>query len=391
MKKLLLIISGSIAATKVPALIGLLKERGIQTTCILTKAGSNFVKPEELGAEVQTDLFSENKDSWMEHINLSRTNDLLAVIPASADIIARIAAGRADDLAAATILASDKPVYIAPAMNTKMWENPATQNNIKTLIKNGIRIIEPESGMLACGEEGLGRLANIETLAEEILGFWSRPLKGVRAVITAGSTYEPIDPIRFIGNRSTGLQGYYIAESLRDAGADVILIRGAVSLPDPYGIKIIKAETAEKMLAASLAALPADIFIASAAVSDWRVENSSEQKLKKRDSEEPPVLKLVQNPDILKTVATCSSRPKLVIGFAAETENLEDNAQTKLQKKNADWIIANIISSSSGFGEVENEILYITKSEHETWPASSKKQIALNVVKKIISLSLHEK
>jgi phosphopantothenoylcysteine decarboxylase / phosphopantothenate---cysteine ligase len=409
-KKLLLIVSGSIAAIKVPALIELLRQRGISVTCILTKGGSNFVQPEELGAPVHTDLFSENKEGWMEHINLSRNHDLIAVIPASADIIARIAMGRADDLATATILASDKPVYIAPAMNTKMWENPATQANLKTIQANGIRIIEPESGMLACGEEGLGRLANIETLAAEIEAFWDKPLAGKKVVVTAGATYEPIDPVRFIGNRSTGLQGFAIAEVMRDAGADVVLVKGATTAPVPYGVKIVQAETAKEMLTESLNALPADIFIAAAAVADWRPESASIQKMKKRESEEPPIIKLVPNPDILMRIASLPchpeqsegskilrytqndtmlqgggyTRPKLVIGFAAETENLEENAAAKLRRKNADWIIANIVGANKGFGDVENEILFISGQGTEKWDSLDKQHIARKILEKIL-------
>jgi phosphopantothenoylcysteine decarboxylase/phosphopantothenate--cysteine ligase len=377
-KKILLVISGGIAAYKSLELIRLIKRAGGTVRCILTKGGSEFVTPLSVaslsGEPAYTELFSLKDETEMGHIRLTREADLVIVAPASADLLAKMAQGRADDLASTTLLASDKSVLIAPAMNPEMWDNAATQENLKTLRERGIYQIGPAAGDMACGETGSGRMSEAEDIFTAIVSFFhDQPLKGLKAIVTSGPTYEAIDPVRFIGNRSSGKQGHAIAQALYEAGADVTLITGPVALPDPAGIKTIHVESATDMLKSAESALPADIFIAAAAVSDWRADETSESKIKK--SGKAPKLELVENPDILQTIASGKIRPKLVIGFAAETENLVVNAKTKLAKKKADWILANDVSTGI-FGAEENQVTLITANQETPWPRSGKRHIA---------------
>ena len=390
-KSVLIIITGSIAAYKTLDVIRRLREHGVKVISILTKGGAEFVTPLSLsalsGTPVYSDLFSLKDEAEMGHIRLSRENDVIAVIPASADIIAKMAIGLTDDLATATLLATDKPVIIAPAMNSKMWEHPATKRNIATLRKDSIAIVAPVSGDLACGEVGEGRLAEVETIVAAILQKLEgkKPLKGFSALVTSGPTYEPIDPVRFIANRSSGKQGNAIAAALRDAGAEVTLVTGHTPEPLPENVKAVRVETAEEMLAACKNALPADIAICCAAVSDWRLKSPFTQKLKKRANASAPSLDLMLNPDILHTISTLKNkRPKIVVGFAAETENLKKHALEKLESKGCDWIIANDVSNAQVFGKDETSALFITGQESEEWKRVSKHQLALKLVEKIM-------
>lgn len=390
-KSVLLIVTGSIAAYKTLDVIRRLREHGVCVTTILTKGGAEFVTPLSLaslsGEAVYSDLFSLKDEQEMGHIRLSRENDLVAVIPASADIIAKMAAGITDDLATATLLATDKPVTIAPAMNTKMWEHKATRRNIAQLRRDGIDIIEPESGDLACGEIGSGRLAEVETIVEHLLQrlHGGRPLTGFSTLVTSGPTHEPIDPVRFIANRSSGKQGIAIARALSEAGARVTLVTGPTSETIPQDIKTVRIETAEQMLAACTSSLPADIAVCCAAVSDWRVKSPFRQKLKKRNNASAPSLDLIGNPDILHTLSTLKqNRPRLVIGFAAETEKLKQNAAAKLKNKGCDWIIANDVSDGQVFGKEKTSALFLSRKTSEEWNSISKQQLAENLVEKIV-------
>tara|TARA_R110002095_G_scaffold215972_1_gene211638 strand:- start:202 stop:1425 length:1224 start_codon:yes stop_codon:yes gene_type:complete len=393
-KRILLIISGGIAAYKVLDLIRLIRKDGGTVTCILTKGGEQFVTPLSVASlserKVYTDLWSLTDETEMGHIRLSRENDLIVVAPASADIIAKMAHGLANDLASTTLLAADKPILLAPAMNHKMWDNPATQENIETLTKRGLLMTGPTQGDMACGETGMGRMSEPADILQAIKDFFFEPpLKGQRALVTSGPTYESIDPVRFLGNRSSGKQGHAIAKALYDAGADVTLISGPSALPDIAGIKTVHVESAQEMLAASLNALPADICICAAAVSDWTPQSPQQHKIKKNGAQEPPRLLLKENPDILKTIGHHDTqRPKLVIGFAAETDNLEDNAQKKLNSKGCDWILANHVGKDEfgnerAFGSDENQIYLITHTQSETWDHMSKTHIAKRLVDKI--------
>ncbi|MCC7305802.1 MAG: bifunctional phosphopantothenoylcysteine decarboxylase/phosphopantothenate--cysteine ligase CoaBC [Alphaproteobacteria bacterium] len=386
-KRILLIISGGVAAYKALELIRLIKKQKGQLRAILTQGGSQFITPLSIssltGEQTYTDLWSLKDETEMGHIRLSREADLIVIAPASANMIAKMAHGLADDLASTTLLASDKPVLIAPAMNQQMWAHPATQDNLKKLKERGVLQIGPNPGEMACGEEGLGRMAE----PEEILGaiqsfFFERPLKGYKALVTAGPTFEPIDPVRFIGNRSSGKQGYAIAEALRDAGADVTLVSGPTALPAPAGMNIVNVQSAAEMLKACEAALPVDIAVCAAAVADWTPSTPQTHKIKKRKDESAPVLQLKENPDILKTISNHKKRPKLVIGFAAETENLIENAKAKLKSKSCDWILANDVSGDT-FGGEENHLYLITRSGSEDWKRRSKKDMARTLVNKI--------
>ncbi len=388
-KSILLVISGGIAAYKSLELIRLLRKSGASVRCILTKGGAQFVTPLSISAlaeqEVFTDLWSLKDEAEMGHIRLSREAELILVAPASADILAKMAMGRADDLATTTLLAANKPVLIVPAMNHKMWDNPATQANITTLKENGATFIGPNEGDMACGEFGMGRMSEPEAIMGAVLDFFfERPLKGLRALITAGPTHEPIDPVRYIGNRSSGRQGYEIAAALYMAGADVTIISGPVKLAPPQGVKTIMIETAEEMLSACLNALPADIAICCAAVADWAPESHSEAKIKKRNDKSPPTLTLKENPDILKTISAHKQRPKLVIGFSAETNDLIKNSKAKLERKKCDWMLANDVSGEKVFGKSENHVHFITKHETQDWKQSSKAEIARKLVHRII-------
>ncbi len=392
-KSILLIISGGIAAYKALELIRLIRKDGAKVRCILTKGGEQFVTPLSVASlsenEVYTDLWSLKDETEMGHIRLSREADLIIVAPASADLMAKMANGYANDLASTCLLASDTHILAAPAMNHKMWDNPATQGNIKTLRDRGILFSGPDAGDMACGEHGIGRLSEPENILDSVRNFfrYKDALKGVRAVVTSGPTYEPIDPVRFIGNRSSGKQGQAIAEALSLAGADVHLITGPVSLPPPAVKQITRVETALEMLDAVEADLPFEIFIGTAAVSDWRANDLAQQKIKK-DGTNVPELKLTENPDILKIVANHKThRPALVIGFAAETENLQENARNKVNKKSCDWLLANNVAAEKKvFGTDENHVmLFQTNTDgHEDWGQMTKSSLAQKLVSKII-------
>ncbi|MDH5722351.1 MAG: bifunctional phosphopantothenoylcysteine decarboxylase/phosphopantothenate--cysteine ligase CoaBC [Alphaproteobacteria bacterium] len=397
-KKILLIISGGIAAYKVLDLIRLVRKNGGDVTCIMTKAAENFITPLSVASlsqsKVYTDLWSLTDETEMGHIRLSRECDLVLVAPASADIIAKMAHGLANDLASTTLLASDKPIMIAPAMNPEMWEKPVTQDNILKLKNYGTLFIGPESGDMACGETGTGRLSEPETIFQSLCTFFSdKPLAKKKIIITAGPTYEPVDPVRFLGNRSSGKQGYAIAETLRDLGAEVTLISGPTHLHPPKNMITISVNTAEEMLEACKKALPADIAVCTAAVSDWRAKNPAAQKIKKTASKSQNTLILEENPDILKTISQLprKKRPALVIGFAAETENLHKNAIKKFESKKCDWILANLVGKDiSGkeraFGCDRSHIYFITQDKDtEDWSLLSKKETAQKLAKKIIN------
>jgi phosphopantothenoylcysteine decarboxylase / phosphopantothenate---cysteine ligase len=390
-KKILLIISGGIAAYKTPELIRRLRDRGISVRCILTKAGSQFVTPLALSAvsgdKVYDDLFNLNDESEMGHIQLSRSADLVVVVPASADLMAKAANGLANDLASNTLLATDKPVMMAPAMNVRMWDHLATQENVQKLQARGVHFIGPVEGDMACGEFGMGRMAEPFDIINAVDAFLTgpKPLAGKKAIVTSGPTHEAIDPVRYIANRSSGKQGHAIATALQKLGCDVTLVSGPTNLSAPQGVKVIAIESARDMLKACTDALPADICICAAAVADWRVDCEADQKLKKDGTGILPDLKLTENPDILANIAKDSPlRPKLVIGFAAETENVIEHAKAKRLRKKCDWIIANDVSPTTGtFGGDNNTVHVITDHSHEDWPALSKAEVATRLAEKI--------
>jgi phosphopantothenoylcysteine decarboxylase / phosphopantothenate---cysteine ligase len=389
-RRILLVISGGIAAYKSLDLIRRLRERGAAVRCIMTQAAAQFVTPLSVASlcedKVYSDLFSLTDESEMGHIRLSREADLIVVAPASADLLAKMAAGLADNLATTALLASDKPVLIAPTMNLMMWAHPATQANIATLERRGVMRIGPGSGELACGEVGSGRMAEpLEIVAaiERLLQLDTR-LKGRRALVTSGPTREPIDPVRYISNQSSGKQGHAIAAALAALGADTVLVSGPTQEPPPAGVRTVPVETAAEMLAACEAALPVDVAVMAAAVADWRVEHAAAQKLKK-DGKGPPVLRLVENPDILATIAhRHNDRPALVIGFAAETTDIVENARAKRLKKGCDWILANDVSPGTGtFGGDENRIHLVDAAGVEDWPVMSKRAVADRLAERI--------
>ncbi len=392
-KNILLIVSGGIAAYKSLELIRLIKKGGGQVRCILTQGGSQFVTPLSLATlsenPVYTDLFSLKDETEMGHIRLSREADLIVVAPASADIIAKMAHGMAGDLATATLLASDKPIIAAPAMNPQMWEHEATQSNIRTLTERGITLAGPGCGDTACGETGMGRMSEPEEIFSTIIAhFHEQPLKGLKALVTAGPTFEPIDPVRFIGNRSSGKQGYAIATALYEAGAEVTLISGPTALQNPVGVRVVRVETAEEMLNACISALPVQIALCAAAVSDWAPQEAKTAKIKKRRNQTPPAIALKENPDILARLAKDGpNRPDIVVGFAAETENVLENAREKLARKNCDFIVANEISPAEKvFGADENRVHLISAHESEEWPRAGKKIIARKLVRRIAQM-----
>ena len=384
MKRVLLIVSGGIAAFKALELIRLLRARECGVTCVLTEAGAQFVTPLSLQAlsegRVYTDLFSLTDESEMGHIQLSRSADLVVVAPASADILAKMAAGLAGDLASTLLLATDKPVLVAPAMNVRMWQHAATVANMALLAARGIHVVGPDEGAMACNEFGPGRLAEPPAIlaAIEALLAPARPLAGRHALITSGPTHEPIDPVRYIANRSSGRQGHAIAAALAELGARVTLVSGPVSVPDPIGVAVKRVESARQMLDACQAALPADVAVFAAAVADWHVASAAVGKIKKVPGAAPPALELVANPDILATIAQPGPRrPRLVIGFAAETDDLMANAQAKRERKNADWIVANDVSPATGImGGEENVVHLITGDGVEDWPRLAKQEVA---------------
>ena len=389
-RRILLIIAGGIAAYKSLELIRRLRDRGAAVRCVMTKAASEFVTPLSVASlsedKVYGDLFSLTDESEMGHIRLSREADLLVVAPATADLIARMAAGMADDLAATTLLASDKPILIAPAMNALMWAHPATQANLATLAARGVRRIGPNAGDLACGEVGSGRMAEpmeIVAAIEKSLVDDQR-LAGRRALVTSGPTREAIDPVRYLSNHSSGKQGHAIAAALASLGAETILVSGPTQEPTPAGVTLVPIESAADMLAATEANLPVDIAVMAAAVSDWRIEAASLQKLKK-DGKAPPLLRLTENPDILATVAARrNNRPPLVIGFAAETENVVANATAKRLKKGCDWILANDVSlGTDTFGGDRNTIHLVDSNGVEDWPMMTKHEVARRLAERI--------
>jgi phosphopantothenoylcysteine decarboxylase / phosphopantothenate---cysteine ligase len=393
-KRVLLIVGGGIAAYKSLDLIRRLKERGIAVRCILTKAAEHFVTPLSAGAivgeRVFTDLFDPAGEFDVGHIRLARETDLVVVAPATADLMAKLAGGHANDLATAVLLATDAKILLAPAMNPRMWSNKATQRNLAQLIADGAALVGPNEGEMAeAGERGTGRMAEpleIAAAAEKWLGAGlSQPLHGQRVLITSGPTHEPIDPVRYIANRSSGKQGHAIAAAAAGAGADVVLVSGPVNLPDPANVKVVHVETAREMLQAVETALPADVAIFAAAVADWRVANAGEQKIKKQAGQATPDLSLVENPDILATIAKRKSqRPKLVIGFAAETENVAANAKAKLVTKGCDWILANDVSPQTGImGGDRNTIQLVTPQGIEPWPPQSKDDVAAMLIARI--------
>jgi phosphopantothenoylcysteine decarboxylase/phosphopantothenate--cysteine ligase len=391
-KRVLLIVSGGIAAYKTLELIRRLRERGISVRCVLTAGGAQFVTPLSLSAlsedKVYTEIFSLTDESEMGHIRLSRESDLLVVVPASADIMARMAGGLANDLATTVLLATDKPVMFAPAMNVRMWEHPATQANIATLKSRGLIRIGPDAGNMACGEYGLGRMSEPMTIVEAIenhfAGPGARPLAGRRALVTSGPTREAIDPVRYLSNHSSGKQGHAIAAALAGLGAETSLITGPVALPDPAGVSVFHVESAADMLVACQAALPAEIVVCAAAVSDWRIATAASEKLKK-DRGGPPALELTENPDILRTLSQAENRrPGLVVGFAAETEKVVEYAVEKRQRKGCDWILANDVSPETGtFGGASNVIHFVHEDGVEDWPRMTKQEVAERLAQRI--------
>jgi phosphopantothenoylcysteine decarboxylase/phosphopantothenate--cysteine ligase len=390
-KRILLIVAGGIAAFKCHDLIRKLRGQGAHVRCVLTEAGARFVTPLSLQAlsedKVYTDMFSLTDESEMGHIQLSRDADLLVVAPATANILARMAAGLADDLAATVLLATDKPVLVAPAMNVRMWTHAATQANVETLKKRGVTFVGPNDGAMACNEYGPGRMsepAEIVTAIEALLSAGTA-LAGKRALVTSGPTREAIDPVRYISNHSSGKQGHAIAAALARLGAEVTLVSGPVSVADPAGVKVVKVDSADQMLAACLAAGRLDVAIFAAAVADWKAARPAGAKIKKKPGAAPPTLELVPNPDVLATVSKPGpQRPTLVVGFAAETENLIANAIDKRHRKGCDWIVANDVSPATGtFGGERNTVHLITGAGVEDWPTLAKDDVAVRLAERI--------
>lgn len=393
MKRILLIITGSIAAVKCPDLVSRLKDRGHSVTCVFTKSAQQFIAPMALesisGNKTYSELFSLTDENEMGHIRLSRESDLLLIAPASANFIAKMAHGLCDDLASTLVLASDKQVMVSPAMNVKMWEHPATQRNVKILKHDGIRVITPGKGKLACGEEGEGRMAEPEEIVKIVEGYFEglpegKPLKGRKALVTSGPTVEAIDPVRYIANRSSGKQGYAIAEMLASFGAEVTLVSGPTQLTRPADVKFIQVESARQMLDECMKILPVDVAVCAAAVADWRASEISEQKIKKTSEGEDQAFTFMENPDILECISKHDSkRPELVIGFAAETRDMIKNALEKRVRKGCDWILANDVSGGRIFGEDQTKISFIGDGEPEKWGAMSKRKTAFNLASKI--------
>ncbi|NRB04286.1 MAG: bifunctional phosphopantothenoylcysteine decarboxylase/phosphopantothenate--cysteine ligase CoaBC [Rhodobacteraceae bacterium] len=388
-KRILLIISGGIAAYKSLDLIRRLKERGASVTPVMTKAAEQFVTPLSVSAlagdKLYRDLFDLTDEAEMGHIQLSRSADLILVAPCTADLMARMAQGRADDLASTLLLATDTPVMVAPAMNVRMWDHAATQRNLETLRGDGIVFVGPNDGDMACGEFGPGRMAEpLEIVAAVEAHFAGGPLQGRHVLMTSGPTHEPIDPVRYIANRSSGAQGAAIAKALVALGAKVTFVSGPASVPMPQGVQLVPVQTAQEMLAAVEAALPADAAVFTAAVADWRVEGASDRKLKK-SKDGLPTLAFAENPDILKTVSHLTSdRPSLVVGFAAETDDVIDNAVAKRTRKGCDWIVANDVSPETGImGGSENAVHLITDDGVDTWPRMSKDDVARQLAVKL--------
>ena len=388
-KRILLIIGGGIAAFKSLELIRLIRKSGGSVTPVLTRAAQEFVTPLSASAlaadKVYTDLFDLTDEAEMGHIELSRSADLVVVCPATADFIAKMAGGHADDLASTLLMATDTPVMIAPAMNVRMWLHPANQRNIATLRADGIARIGPDEGDMACGEFGPGRLAEPQDILDAILARLANgPLSGKHIILTSGPTHEPIDPVRYIANRSSGAQGAALASALVRLGARVSFITGPATVPPPPGVAVTRVETADQMLNAVQAVLPADAAIFAAAVADWHVTDASTGKIKKDKTGKPPALKLAENPDILATVAKMKNRPGLVIGFAAETDDVLANATAKRKRKGCDWIVANDVSPETGImGGDENAVTVIDDNGAETWPRAAKHDVARRLAGRI--------
>jgi phosphopantothenoylcysteine decarboxylase/phosphopantothenate--cysteine ligase len=392
-KSILLVIGGGIAAYKSLELIRLLAERGVKSRAILTRAGAEFVTPLSVaaltGEKVHDDLFSLTAETEMGHIALSRSADLMVVAPATADLMAKMANGLANDLASTALLATDKPVLMAPAMNVRMWQSPATRRNFEILARDGVQFVGPNTGEMACGEFGPGRMAEPAEIAaaiEKALGaakeFNKTPLAGIKALVTAGPTREAVDPVRYLANHSSGRQGYAIAGALAAAGADTTLVSGPVMLAPPPGVTLKRVTTALEMLAACEAALPADVLVMAAAVADWRPDSIANSKLKKSADRVVPLIRLVENPDILATLAAHAARPGLVVGFAAETDNVVQNAIAKRARKGADWIVANDVSGDVMGGE-RNRVHLVSEAGVEDWPEMTKTEVGTRLAARI--------
>jgi len=388
-KKILLIIGGGIAAYKSLELIRRLAERGVHARAILTRAGAEFVTPLSVSAlttdKVYSELFNLTDESEMGHIELSRSADLVVVAPTTADLMGKLAAGLANDLASTALLATDKNILMAPAMNVRMWESPSVKRSFETLKHDGVLFVGPNEGEMACGEFGPGRMAEpLEIVAaiEQALGA-PGALSGFKALVTAGPTHEPLDPVRFLANRSSGKQGYAVAGALAEAGADTVLISGPAEIAPPSRIKLLKVTTAREMLAACEAELPADIAVMAAAVADWRPDIAQNSKIKKEADRKAPALHLVENPDILATLAKHKQRPRLVIGFAAETDDVLAHATAKRARKGADWMVANDVSGEVMGGD-RNQVHLITAKGEESWPEMTKTEVAQRLVRRIV-------
>ena len=382
-KRVLLIIGGGIAAYKSLSLIRFLRKAGVAVTPVLTRAGAEFVTPLSVAAlagdKVYSALFDLTDEAEMGHIQLSRVADLVVVAPATADLLAKMAQGRADDLASTLLLATDTPVLVAPAMNVRMWDHLATRRNVAQLKADGIRFVGPNQGDMACGEYGFGRMAEPEEIFATIsAALADGPLTGKHIIVTSGPTHEPIDPVRYIANRSSGAQGTAIAGALRDLGARVTFVTGPALVLAPDGVAVVRVETAVQMHAAVQAALPADAAVMTAAVADWRVSNAAGAKIKKDKAGKLPVLAFAENPDILAQIAQMKvDRPRLVVGFAAETNDVQAYAAAKRLRKGCDWILANDVSPATGImGGTENAVTLITDAGTESWPRMAKDAVA---------------
>jgi phosphopantothenoylcysteine decarboxylase/phosphopantothenate--cysteine ligase len=389
-KRILLVIGGGIAGFKALELIRLIRKEGGAVTPVLTKAAREFVTPLSASAlaaqKVYTDLFDLTDEAEMGHIELSRSADLIVVAPATADLMAKMAGGHANDLASTLLMATDTPVLIAPSMNVRMWLNPANQRNIATLEADGIRRIGPDEGDMACGEFGPGRMAEPQAILAAIVEHLADgPLKGRHVLVTSGPTSEPIDPVRYIANRSSGAQGTAIAQALAGLGARVTFITGPATVAPPEGVTVVRIETAQEMLDAVRATLPADAAVFAAAVADWRISAASDSKMKKDASGKPPTLELSENPDILATISKLKKgRPKLVVGFAAETDDVIKNATAKRKRKGCDWIVANDVSPETGImGGSENAVTVIDDAGADSWPRATKDQVARRLAQRI--------
>ncbi len=404
-ERVLLIVGGGVAAFKALELARLLRKRGVAVRPLLTRAGAQFVTPLSLSAlcedKVYQDLFSLTDEAEMGHIELSRSADLLVVVPATADLMAKAAAGLADDLASTTLLATDKPVLMAPAMNVRMWSHPATLRNLARLKADGVRFVGPTEGAMACGEFGEGRLAEPEAIVDAVMSLLGeradpqphapegrslegRPLEGRRVLVTAGPTREAIDPVRYLTNHSSGKQGYAVADALARLGAEVTLVSGPTALIAPAGVSRVHVESARDMQAACEAALPADAAVLVAAVADWRPDQVAGRKLKKAQAAAPEPIRLVENPDILAALSVPGPRrPHLVVGFAAETHDVEANARAKLQRKGCDWLVANDVSGPQVFGGEDNTVMLVTQAGVEPWPPASKAVVAERLAARI--------